>query len=50
MKTVDANKLKRTVKDYSLIVLGGVLYAISTVLFIFPNGLLLGGNFVKYNI
>ena len=50
MKTVDTNKLRTTVKDYSLIVVGGILYAISTVLFIFPNGLLLDGHFVKYNI
>ena len=32
------------VKDYALILLGSILYAISTVLFIFPNGLLLGGT------
>ena len=44
MKTVDTNKLRTTVKDYLLIILGSVLYAVSTVLFIFPNGLLLGGT------
>lgn len=32
------------VKDYALILLGSILYAISTVLFVFPNGLLLGGT------
>ena len=31
-------------RDYCLILLGGILYAISTVLFIFPHGLLLGGT------
>ena len=32
------------VKDYAFILLGSILYAISTVLFVFPNGLLLGGT------
>ena len=31
-------------RDYLLILLGGILYAISTVLFVFPHGLLLGGT------
>ena len=31
-------------KDFALIVLGSLLYAASTVLFIFPHGLLLGGT------
>ena len=32
------------IKDYLLIFLGSILYAISTVLFIFPHSLLLGGT------
>lgn len=32
------------VKDYLLIVIGSILYALSTVLFIFPKSLLLGGT------
>ena len=32
------------VKDYTLILLGSFLYALSTVLFIFPHSLLLGGT------
>lgn len=32
------------IKEYVLIFLGSILYAISTDLFIFPNGLLLGGT------
>lgn len=36
--------MKRQIAEYGLIVLGSVLYAVSTVLFIFPNGLLLGGT------
>ena len=35
---------KKAVKEYALILLGSVLYAISTLLFIFPRGLLLGGT------
>lgn len=35
---------KKILLDYLLILLGGLLYAISTVLFIFPHGLLLGGT------
>lgn len=31
-------------KEYSLIVIGSILYAFSTVVFIFPCGLLLGGT------
>ena len=41
---VNAARNSRLIRDYSLIVVGSVLYAISTVLFIFPNGLLLGGT------
>ena len=32
------------IKEYALIVLGSLLYAVSTILFIFPKGLLLGGT------
>ena len=32
------------IKEYFLILLGSILYAISTVVFIFPQGLLLGGT------
>lgn len=34
----------KDVKEYLLIVLGSILYAVSTVLFIFPDSLLLGGT------
>ncbi len=37
-------KFKTFIKEYSIIFLGSLLYALSTVLFIFPNGLLLGGT------
>ena len=37
-------KMATFVKEYVLIVLGSALYAASTVLFIFPNSLLLGGT------
>lgn len=37
-------KIKRFLRDYFLILLGSVLYALSTVLFIFPASLLLGGT------
>ena len=36
--------LKVLKKEYSVILLGSVLYALGTVLFIFPNKLLLGGT------
>lgn len=36
--------MKKQVGIYALIVLGSLLYAVSTVLFIFPSGLLLGGT------
>ena len=32
------------IKTYCLILLGGFLYAVSTLLFIFPHSLLLGGT------
>ena len=35
---------KKAIKEYALILLGSVLYAVSTLLFIFPRGLLLGGT------
>lgn len=34
----------RFIKDFILILAGSVLYAVSTVIFIFPHGLLLGGT------
>lgn len=34
----------KILRDYLLILLGGILYAVSIVLFIFPHGLLLGGT------
>ena len=37
-------KYKLVIKDYLLILIGSILYALSTVLFIFPSGLLLGGT------
>lgn len=36
--------MKKAIGEYALIVLGSLLYAVSTLLFIFPNGLLLGGT------
>lgn len=36
--------IKRIAREYFLIFVGSVLYAVSTVLFIFPNDLLLGGT------
>lgn len=36
--------MKKILADYSLITLGAFLYAVGTVLFIFPAGLLLGGT------
>ena len=37
-------KHEKILRDYCMILLGGLLYALSTVLFIFPHGLLLGGT------
>ncbi len=37
-------KYKLVIKDYLLILIGSILYALSTILFIFPSGLLLGGT------
>lgn len=36
--------MRNEVKTYSLIVMGSILYAVATVLFIFPHALLLGGT------
>ncbi len=36
--------MKKIIKDYLIIILGSILYAVSTVLFIFPKSLLLGGT------
>ncbi len=36
--------MKKTIRDYSLITSGSILYALSTVIFIFPHYLLLGGT------
>ena len=36
--------MKKTILDYFLIAVGSALYAFSTVCFLFPNGLLLGGT------
>lgn len=36
--------MKTEVKNYLLIILGSILYAVGTVLFIFPHSLLLGGT------
>ncbi len=44
MKKFDSQKIVLLTREYFLIVIGSVLYAISTVLFIFPNTLLLGGT------
>lgn len=36
--------MKNIIRDYSLITLGSVIYALSTVLFVFPHSLLIGGT------
>lgn len=36
--------MKKLISTYSLITLGAFLYAVGTVLFVFPGGLLLGGT------
>ncbi|MBE6560054.1 MAG: YitT family protein [Ruminococcaceae bacterium] len=36
--------MRKTIGDYSLILLGSFLYMLGTCLFIFPHGLLLGGT------
>lgn len=38
------NKIIKTIIEYCLIILGSALYAVSTVCFIFPKSLLLGGT------
>ena len=42
--TVMTQKLRFSLREYILIALGSILYAVSTVLFVFPSGLLLGGT------
>lgn len=37
-------KQGKILREYCMILLGGLLYALSTVLFVFPHGLLLGGT------
>ena len=37
-------KYESIIKDYLLILLGSLIYGISTVIFVFPGGLLLGGT------
>ena len=37
-------KYAKQIKEYALIVIGSILYALSTVLFVFPNRILLGGT------
>ena len=44
MNNIERNNLSFFAIEYLLIVLGSILYALSTVLFIFPVGLLLGGT------
>ena len=36
--------MKKQIKTYALIIIGSILYALATVLFIFPHSLLLGGT------
>ena len=36
--------MKKEIKNYVLIVFGSILYAVATVMFIFPHSLLLGGT------
>lgn len=40
----DMKKQSIVLQEYLLILLGSVLYAVSTVLFVFPHGVLLGGT------
>ncbi|MEE1075526.1 MAG: YitT family protein, partial [Acutalibacteraceae bacterium] len=44
MKTKCENRLIKEIISYLFILIGSILYALSTVLFIFPNSLLLGGT------
>ena len=39
-----ADRCMGVIRDYLLILLGSILYAVSTLLFIFPHSLLLGGT------
>lgn len=40
----DMKKQSIVLQEYLLILLGSVLYAVSTILFVFPHGVLLGGT------
>lgn len=44
MKHSRQGKVVSTIREYTLILLGSILYAVSTVVFIFPSDLLLGGT------
>jgi len=44
MEQLRSTPVRTLVKEYLLILLGSTLYAASTVVFIFPHGLLLGGT------
>jgi len=44
MAKIDRKTVAKFTKEYFLILLGSALYAASTVLFIFPHGLFLGGT------
>lgn len=44
MKIKCENRLIKEIISYLFILIGSILYALSTVLFIFPNSLLLGGT------
>ena len=44
MKTTTAAKVRFVIWEYVLILLGSVLYAVSTVAFVFPSAVLLGGT------
>lgn len=44
MKNFNRNMMKGVIRDYLLILFGSVLYAMGTVMFIFPHSLLLGGT------
>ena len=41
---LNKGKIHIPIREYLIIFIGSILYAISTVVFIFPNSLLLGGT------
>ena len=43
-KSMNKEIIKTSIREYLLILIGSILYAFSTVVFIFPNQLLLGGT------